>query len=181
MNVFVVKACKYFSSGFPIGFFNPIIPTQNFVQSRNPEGYFWNPTFQAYFQSQISSRFSFQIPNPELLIGEIPSPEKPIDDPLSWQIISLTCTLCASYITAFVSVGLSLSYILPYPNPLFFFFFRCTELLSQTWVDGLQQESQTDQAANGESRGTLLIDLQAWLNWEILLRSGYCGRKCLPV
>ena len=149
------------------------------MQSRNPEGYFWNPTFQAYFQSQISSRFSFQIPNPELLIGEIPSPKKPIDDPLSWQIISLTCTPCASYITVFVSVGLTLLYILPYPNPLFFF--RRTELLSQTWVDGLQQESQTDQTANGESRRTFLIDPQACLNWEMLLGSGYCGRKCLPV
>ena len=50
---------------------------------------------------------------------------------------------------------------LPQP-PLFFF--RRTELLSQTWVDGLQQESQTDQTANGESRRTLFIDLQACLN-----------------
>ena len=24
----------------PIGFFNPVIPTQNSVQSRNPDGYF---------------------------------------------------------------------------------------------------------------------------------------------
>ena len=139
-----------------------MIPTQNFVQSRNPEGYFWHPTSLAYFQSQISSQFSFQIPNPELRIQEIPSPEKPIYDPLSWQIISLTWTPFASYITLFVSVGLTLFYILPYPNPLFFF--RRTELLSQTWVDGLQQESQTDQTANGESRRTLLIDLQACLN-----------------
>ena len=151
------------------------------MQSRNPEGYFWNSTSQAYFQSQIWSRFSFQIPNLELLIGEIPSPEKPIDDPLSWQIISLTWTLCASYTTVFVSVGLTLLYILPYLTPPPPFFFRRTELLSQTWVDGLQQESQTDQTANGESRRTFLIDLQACLNWEILLGSGYCGRKCLPV
>ena len=92
------------------------------MQSRNPEGYFWNSTSQAYFQSQIWSRFSFQIPNPELLIGEIPSPEKPIDDPLSRQIISLTWTLCASYTTVFVSVGLTLLYILPYPTPPPFFF-----------------------------------------------------------
>ena len=151
------------------------------MQSRNPEGYFWNSTSQAYFQSQIWSRFSFQIPNPELLIGEIPSPEKPIDDPLSRQIISLTWTLCASYTTVFVSVGLTLLYILPYPTPPPPFFFRRTELLSQTWVDGLQQESQTDQTANGESRRTFLIDPQACLNWEMLLGSGYCGRKCLPV
>ena len=30
--------------GSPIGFFNPLIPTQNFVQSRNPDSYFWYPT-----------------------------------------------------------------------------------------------------------------------------------------
>ena len=29
-------------------------PTQNFMQSRNPEGYFWHPTSREYFQSQIS-------------------------------------------------------------------------------------------------------------------------------
>ena len=51
--------------GYPIGFFNPVIPTQNFVQSRNPEGYFWHPTSQAYFQSRDSPRFYFQIPNPD--------------------------------------------------------------------------------------------------------------------
>ena len=28
-------------TGFPIGFFNPVIPTQNFVQSHNPEGFFF--------------------------------------------------------------------------------------------------------------------------------------------
>ena len=67
--------------GSPIGFFNPVIPTQNFVQSRNPEGYFWHPTSRVYFQSRISPRFCFQIPNPELQIREIPDPEKPIGDP----------------------------------------------------------------------------------------------------
>ena len=50
--------------GSPIGFFTPVIPTQDFMQSRNPEGYFWHPTSRAYFQSQITY------------------PEKPIEDPL---------------------------------------------------------------------------------------------------
>ena len=51
------------------------------MQSRNPEGYFWHPTSRVYFQSRISPRFCFQIPNPELQIREIPDPEKPIGDP----------------------------------------------------------------------------------------------------
>ena len=34
----------------------------NFLQSRNPEGYFWYSTTRAYFQFRIF----FQIPNPEL-------------------------------------------------------------------------------------------------------------------
>ena len=55
--------------GYPIGFFNLVIPTQNFVQSRNPEGHFWHPTSQAHFQSRDSPRFYFQIPNPELQIS----------------------------------------------------------------------------------------------------------------
>ena len=51
--------------GYRIGFFNPVIPTQHFVKSRNAEGYFWHPTSPAYFQSRDSPRFYFQIPNPE--------------------------------------------------------------------------------------------------------------------
>ena len=50
--------------GSPIAFFTPAIPTQNFMQLRNPEGYFWHPTSRAYFQSQITY------------------PEKPIEHPL---------------------------------------------------------------------------------------------------
>ena len=38
--------------GYSIRFYNPIIPTQNFVQSRDPEGYIWHPTSRAYFQSR---------------------------------------------------------------------------------------------------------------------------------
>ena len=52
-------------------------PDLNFVQSRNPEGYFWRPTSREYFQSRISPRFCFQILNPEIQIREIPNPVKP--------------------------------------------------------------------------------------------------------
>ena len=70
-------------------------------------------------------------------------------------------TLCQLHYSVRVSgVDFIVYPSLPHPP----FFFRRTELLSQTWVDGLQQESQTDQTANGESRRTLLIDLQACLN-----------------
>ena len=51
--------------------FYPLIPTQNFEQSRNPNGYFRGPTSCAYFQSR----------NPDVQIREIPYPEKPIGDP----------------------------------------------------------------------------------------------------
>ena len=68
--------------GSPIGFFTPVIPTQNFMQSRNPEDYFWHPTSRAYFQSQISLWFCFKVPNPKLQMREITYPEKPIKDPL---------------------------------------------------------------------------------------------------
>ena len=66
----------------PIGFFNPVIRTPNFVQSRNPDGYFWHPTSRAYFQSRKSPQLCFKISNPgELQIREIPGPEKTIKDP----------------------------------------------------------------------------------------------------
>ena len=35
-------------TGSAIGFFNPVIPTQNFPQSHNPEGSFGHPTSKAY-------------------------------------------------------------------------------------------------------------------------------------
>ena len=57
-------------------------PDPKFVQSRNPEGYFWHPTSQAYFQSRTSPLFCSKIPNPELQMRELPGPEKPIEDPL---------------------------------------------------------------------------------------------------
>ena len=82
--------------GSPIGFFYPVIPTQNFRQFRNPEGYFWHPTSHAYFQSQISPRFGFKIPNPEPQIREIPHPEKLIGDPQIkwWNFTSSPPFLC---------------------------------------------------------------------------------------
>ena len=56
----------------PMGFYNPVILTQHFQQSRNPESYFWHPISCACFQPLISSRFCFEIPNSELQIREIP-------------------------------------------------------------------------------------------------------------
>ena len=56
---------NWWDRGSTIGFFNPIIPTQNFRQSLNPEGYFRYPTSRAFRQSRISLRFCFKIPNPE--------------------------------------------------------------------------------------------------------------------
>ena len=44
--------------GSPIGFFNPVVLTQDFEQSRNPEDYFWHPTSRAYFQSRIPPDFA---------------------------------------------------------------------------------------------------------------------------
>ena len=52
----------------------PLVPNRVF-QSPNPEGYIWHPTSQVYFQSRISPRYSFKIPNPDLQIREIPDPE----------------------------------------------------------------------------------------------------------
>ena len=76
--------------GSPIGFFYPVIPTQIFGQSCNPEGYFWHPTSRAYFQSQITPRFPFKIPNPEPQIREIPHPEKSIGDPRNTGSLKIT-------------------------------------------------------------------------------------------
>ena len=54
--------------GFPIGFFNPVIPIQSFVQSRNPDGYFLHLTSRSYFQSQNSPYLCRKIPNPQFQI-----------------------------------------------------------------------------------------------------------------
>ena len=50
------------------------------LQSRNPEGYYWQPT------SRFLPRFCFKIPNPEFQLREIPDPKKPIGDPHLWLV-----------------------------------------------------------------------------------------------
>ena len=64
-------------SGSPIGFFNPVIPTQNFGQSRNPEGYLGTPPPSHNFNPESRPDFALKswIPNPEPQIREIPHPE----------------------------------------------------------------------------------------------------------
>ena len=78
--------------------FNPVIPTQNFGQSRNPEGYFWHPTSRAHFQSRISPRFRFKIPNPEPEIRKIPHPGKLIGDPHYWEVSKIEGKITGPYI-----------------------------------------------------------------------------------
>ena len=67
-------------TGSPIGFFNPVFLTQNFVQSHNPEGGFLASHLPSI--PSIPNPPLFNIPNPELQIREIPYPEKPVEDPL---------------------------------------------------------------------------------------------------
>ena len=81
----VSTGAPWLHRGSPIGFFNPVISTLNFVQSRNPEGRYWHPTYRAYFPSRISPWFCFKILNPELQIREVPDPEKIIWNPLLKQ------------------------------------------------------------------------------------------------
>ena len=57
-----------------IGFFNPVIPTQDFELFHNPDSYFWHPTSLVIFQSRIAPWFCFKIPNPELQIRVISDP-----------------------------------------------------------------------------------------------------------
>jgi len=45
------------------------------LQSSNPDGYFWLPTSCAFFQSGISSRFCYKIPNPESQKGKSSNPK----------------------------------------------------------------------------------------------------------
>ena len=58
-----------------IGFFNPVIPTQNFVQPRSPNGCFSQPTCRANFQYRIDLGPIF-LKNPQPEIREILDPEK---------------------------------------------------------------------------------------------------------
>ena len=77
-------------TGFPIGFFNPVIPTQNFVQSHNPEGFFFLASHLPSIPL-IPNPSLFNIPNPEFQTREIPYPEKPVEDPL------LSMTACLNF------------------------------------------------------------------------------------
>ena len=54
--------------GSPIGFFNPVIPIQSFVQSRNPDDCFASHLLSSYFQSQNSPYLCCKIPNPQFQI-----------------------------------------------------------------------------------------------------------------
>ena len=85
-------------TGSTIGFFNPVISTQNFVQSHNPEGF-----FGSHFPSMptISNPPRFNIPSPELQIREIPYPEKPVEDPL------LSMTACLNLAVLWFPVNLN--------------------------------------------------------------------------
>ena len=63
-STFTVSISFYRSSS--VVFFNLVIPTQIFPQSRNPNSDL-APSSPAYFQSRISPRFCGKIPNPSNL------------------------------------------------------------------------------------------------------------------
>ena len=65
-----------------IGFFNPVIPTQNFVQPRSPNGCFSQPTCRANFQYRIDLGPIF-LKNPKSPARDKGNPgsRKIIDDP----------------------------------------------------------------------------------------------------
>ena len=56
--------------GSPIGFFNPVIRTQNFVQSHDPEAYFGHSNSHAHFQSLISPDFALKSRIPSFKWGK---------------------------------------------------------------------------------------------------------------
>ena len=56
--------------GSPIGFFNPVIRTQNLVQSHNPEAYFGHSNSHAHFQSLISPDFALKSRIPSFKWGK---------------------------------------------------------------------------------------------------------------
>ena len=66
-----------------MGFFDPVIQPQILGQSRNPEGYFRDPTSHAYFQFRISPSFCSKIPNPEPCLTQSRNPEVYFWDPAS--------------------------------------------------------------------------------------------------
>ena len=76
----------------PKGFFNPAIPTQNFVQSRCPQGYFWHPASRTFSQSLISPRFCFKIPKLEIRIREIPDPKNLLETLYTGEVVRAVTT-----------------------------------------------------------------------------------------
>ena len=65
----------YILGGSPVPFFYPVIPTQNFLHSRNPEGYFSTSHLPWCFQSRILPRFFLTSLVPSFKYREIPDPE----------------------------------------------------------------------------------------------------------
>ena len=45
---------------FPVGFFNPVIPTLMFAQFRNPEGYFEHPATHATLNLKSCPHFALK-------------------------------------------------------------------------------------------------------------------------
>ena len=71
-------------SGSLVGFFNPVIWTQNFLQFGSLNGYFWHATsIHVHFQSWNLSWFCSTILNRKLQIREFPDQEKPFKGPPS--------------------------------------------------------------------------------------------------
>ena len=58
------------------------------LQSSNPDGYFWHLASCAFFQSRISSRFCYKIPNPEFQKGKSCNPKNLI---LGNHLLTLFC------------------------------------------------------------------------------------------
>ena len=103
--------------GYPIGFFNPVTPTQ--CKPRNPNGYFQHPASSAYFQS----RFCLQTPNPGLQIRKpIPQPVTPIPITPTGELIVLIDTgilyywisdwLCSMLLQTFVLSLVAMAFVL---------------------------------------------------------------------
>ena len=69
--------------GSPIGFFNPVIPTRNFMQSRNPEGYFGIPPPAHIFNPESRPNFALKSRIPSFKQGKFRIPKNPLKTPSS--------------------------------------------------------------------------------------------------
>ena len=76
--------------------FSTLIVPSRVLQSSNPDGYFWHPTFCAFFQSRISSRFCYKIRNPEFQKRKIVEREKPNirEPPINFIFFPLRLRYC---------------------------------------------------------------------------------------